>query len=60
MCHFGTSFFDYRSKKPCIYLLYAYPKNVQVNLSESEKKAFAGLTAQLKQVFRKKDGKYHE
>ena len=43
-----------------IYLLYAYPKNVQVNLSEDEKKIFTKVTEQLKAVFRQKDGEYHE
>lgn len=48
-------YYVYNENHP-LYLLYAYPKNVQVNLSESEKKAFAKMTEQLKAVFRKKDG----
>lgn len=39
--------------------MYAYPKNVQINLSEDEKKIFTKMTERLKAVFRQKDGEYH-
>ncbi len=41
-------------------LFYAYPKNVKVNLTEEEKKAFKAVAEQLKAIFREKDGKYYE
>mgnify|MGYP000705380896 CR=1 FL=1 len=48
-------YYFYNERHP-IYLLFAYPKNVQVNLTEAEKKAFSQLTGQLKTLFREKDG----
>lgn len=51
-------YYVYNEHHP-IYLLYAYPKNVQVNLSEDEKKIFTKMTERLKAVFRQKDGEYH-
>lgn len=40
-----------------IYLLYVYPKNVQVNLSEKEKKLFANVVSAIKDQIRKKEGR---
>ena len=40
-----------------IYLLYVYPKNVQVNLSEKEKKLFANVVSAIKEHIRKKEGR---
>ena len=51
-------YYVYNEHHP-IYLLYAYPKNVQINLSEDEKKIFTKMTERLKAVFRQKDGEYH-
>ena len=48
-------YYVYNENHP-IYLLYAYPKNVQVNLTESEKKLFRVVVEQLKATFRAKDG----
>ena len=47
-------YYFYNENHP-IYLLFAYPKNVQVNLTEAEKKAFSQVTDQLKAIFREKD-----
>lgn len=43
-----------------IYLLYIYPKNVQINLSEKEKKLFASVISRIKQVLRQKEGDFNE
>lgn len=48
-------YYIYDNNNP-LYLLFAYPKNVQTNLSDSDKKAFAALVTQLKHVFQKKKG----
>ena len=42
-----------------IYLLYAYPKNIKIDLSEAEKKAFKEIIENLKCVFREKEKKHH-
>ena len=52
-------YYVYNENHP-VYLLYAYPKNVQVNLSEAEKKLFRVVAEQLKATFREKDGEHHE
>lgn len=52
-------YYVYNENHP-IYLLYAYPKNVQMDLSEAEKKLFRTVAEQLKATFRAKDGGYHE
>ena len=38
-----------------IYLLYVYPKNVQVNLSDKEKKLFANVVSEIKKHIRQKE-----
>ena len=43
-----------------IYLLFAYPKNVQTDLTEQEKKLLRQLVAQLKNSFRSKENNRHE
>lgn len=52
-------YYIYNENHP-VYLLYAYPKNVQVDLSEAEKKLFRAVAEQLKETFRAKDGEHHE
>ena len=52
-------YYVYNENHP-VYLLYAYPKNVQVNLSEAEKKLFRVVAEQRKATFREKDGEHHE
>lgn len=52
-------YYVYNENHP-VYLLYAYPKNVQVNLSEAEKKLFRVVAEQLKATFHEKDGEHHE
>lgn len=52
-------YYIYNERHP-IYLLYAYPKNEQVNLTEAEKKLFRAVAEQLKATFREKDGEHHE
>ena len=52
-------YYLYNANHP-IYLLYAYPKNVKVNLTADEKKAFKEVAEQLKAVFREKEGINHE
>ena len=42
-----------------IYLLYAYPKNIKIDLSEAEKKAFKEIIENLKCVFREKEKNNH-
>ncbi|MBR1759802.1 MAG: type II toxin-antitoxin system RelE/ParE family toxin [Schwartzia sp.] len=42
-----------------IYLLYAYPKNAKLNLSEAEKKAFKEATEEIKRTFREKEERSH-
>ena len=48
-------YYFYNENHP-VYLLFAYPKNVQVDLTASEKEAFSKATEQLKNIFRGKDG----
>lgn len=43
-----------------IYLLFAYPKNVQTDLTEHEKKLLRQLVSQLKNSFRSKETNHHE
>ena len=38
-----------------IYLLYVYPKNIQVNLSDKEKKLFANVVSEIKKHIRQKE-----
>ena len=52
-------YYVYNENHP-IYLLYAYPKNVQVDLMPAEKKLFRAVVEQLKATFRAKDGEHHE
>ena len=52
-------YYVYNENHP-IYLLYAYPKNVQVDLTPAEKKLFRAVVEQLKATFRAKDGEHHE
>lgn len=52
-------YYFYNERHP-VYLLYAYPKNVQVDLTEAEKKLFRTAAEQLKAVFYAKDGGNHE
>lgn len=47
-------YYFYNANQP-IYLLFAYPKNVQVNLTEHEKKLFSNAVSQLKEALRKKE-----
>lgn len=47
-------YYFYNEDNP-VYLLYAYPKNVQVNLSEREKKALSAVATEIKQVLRGKE-----
>lgn len=49
-------YYVYNENHP-VYLLYAYPKNIQVDLSASEKKLFRNVVEQLKATFREKEGK---
>ena len=55
----GSRQYVYNENHP-IYLLYAYPKNVQVDLMPAEKKLFRAVVEQLKATFRAKDGEHHE
>lgn len=48
-------YYIYDDNNP-LYLLFAYPKNVQADLSNTDKKAFATLVTQLKNIFREKKG----
>ncbi len=52
-------YYFYNENHP-IYLLYAYPKNVQIDLTDGEKKLFRAVVEQLKAIFRKKDGEDHD
>lgn len=52
-------YYLYNENHP-IYLLFAYPKNVQVNLSETETKLLKSAVAKLKEVFRTKEESSHE
>jgi len=52
-------YYVYNENQP-IYLLYAYPKNVQVDLSSDEKKLFRMVVEKMKSVFKEKDGEKHE
>lgn len=52
-------YYVYNENHP-IYFLYAYPKNVQVDLMPAEKKLFRAVVEQLKATFRAKDGEHHE
>lgn len=52
-------YYFYNANQP-IYLLFAYPKNIQVNLTEHEKKLFSGVVAKLKETFRKKEAEKNE
>ena len=45
-------YYVYDAEHP-IYLLFAYPKNVQANLSEKEKKILSELVSVLKNSFKK-------
>lgn len=47
-------YYFYNANQP-IYLLFAYPKNTRINLSEHEKKLFSSVVARLKETFRKKE-----
>lgn len=44
-------YYVYNDKHP-IYLLFAYPKNVQANISEKEKKILSDLVSILKSTFK--------
>ena len=50
-------YYYYNEHHP-IYLLFAYPKNVQDNLTAEEKKLLRQLVQQLKDSFRKKESLY--
>lgn len=47
-------YYVYDDSRP-IYLLYAYPKNVQVDLSEDEKRAFRSIVEEMKAIFQRKE-----
>ena len=47
-------YYVYDDSRP-IYLLYAYPKNVQVDLSEDEKRAFRNIVEEMKAIFHRKE-----
>ena len=47
-------YYVYDDSRP-IYLLYAYPKNVQVDLSEDEKRAFRNIVEEMKAIFQRKE-----
>ena len=48
-------YYIYDENNP-LYLLYAYPKNVQVNISEVEKKVLASVVDEIKQAIRSRRG----
>lgn len=52
-------YFFYNENFP-IYLLFAYSKNIQPDLTEHEKKLFRQLVSQLKNSFRSKEKNHHE
>ena len=52
-------YYFYDENNP-IYLIYAYQKNSQSNLTEQEKKLFRQLVLQLKNSFRSKECSHHE
>ena len=52
-------YYVYNENHP-IYLLYAYSKNVQTNLTEDEKRVLAEFAKQLKDTFRTKEGMFNE
>ena len=52
-------YFFYNENFP-IYLLFAYSKNIQADLTEHEKKLFRQLVSQLKNSFRSKEKNHHE
>lgn len=52
-------YYLYNEKHP-IYLLFAYPKNVQVNLSKSETKLLKIAVSKIKETLRTKEAAYHE
>ena len=47
-------YYVYDDSRP-IYLLYAYPENVQVDLSEDEKRAFRSIVEEMKAIFHRKE-----
>lgn len=52
-------YYFYDENNP-IYLIYAYPKKFQSDLTEQEKKLFRQLVLQLKNSFRSKESSHHE
>lgn len=51
-------YYFYNEDQP-IYLLFAYSKNIQTDLTEHEKKLLRNLVLQLKQSFRSKETTHH-
>ena len=47
-------YYVYDDSRP-IYLLYAYPQNVQVDVSEDEKRAFRSIVEEMKAIFQRKE-----
>ena len=47
-------YYVYNESQP-IYLLYAYPKNVQVDLTEDEKRVFRDIVEEMKAIFHRKE-----
>lgn len=47
-------YYVYNESQP-IYLLYAYPKNVQVDLTEDEKRVLRDIVEEMKAVFHRKE-----
>lgn len=52
-------YYFYDENNP-IYLLFAYTKSVQSDLSEREKKLFRNIVLQIKNSFRSKETAHHE
>lgn len=50
-------YYVYNESQP-IYLLYAYPKNVQVDLTEDEKRVFRNIVEEMEAIFHRK-GEQH-
>ena len=48
-------YYIYDENNP-LYLLYAYPKNVQINISENEKKVLASVVDEIKHAIRSRRG----
>lgn len=47
-------YYVYNESQP-IYLLYAYPKNVQVDLTEDEKRVLRDIVEEMKAIFHRKE-----